>query len=376
MATVVLQSVCKDLGTVRAVEDLSLEVGDGEFMVLLGPSGCGKTTTLRMVAGLEPVSSGRILIDGRLANDLHPSERDVAMVFQSYALYPHMSVRRNLGYALARRGVDKREVQARVEDTASTLGLSSLLERKPGQLSGGQRQRVALGRAVIRKPKLFLMDEPLSNLDAKLRVEMRSELIRLQSSLGITTIYVTHDQVEGMTMGQRVAIMRAGRLEQLGKPLELFRQPCNRFVAEFMGQPSMNFFRGALCREGSGSRFTGQGLSVFLPGSDHTGEVEIGVRPQHLKATSRVSGSPTTQCLGRGTVDFVEHLGTESFANLTVGGRPTVATIDPEDPLDGGTAVALMAASVHFHVFEVPNGTRVQQGASQQLPPTLIKEPR
>ena len=259
MATVRLRGIGKSFGAgAAAVEDVTLDVEDGAFVTFVGPSGCGKSTTLRMIAGLEAATSGEIWIGDRLANDIHPADRDVAMVFQSYALYPHMSVRDNIAYGLKRRRVERSEIAARVDEVAALLQLGELLQRKPSQLSGGQRQRVALGRAIVRRPAVFLMDEPLSNLDAQLRVGMRTELLRLHAKLGITTIYVTHDQVEAMTMAERVVVMNKGRVEQHGPPLELYQRPDTLFVAKFLGTPPMNLIEGTLERAGSGARLRRQ----------------------------------------------------------------------------------------------------------------------
>src|SRR6187399_2260477 len=241
MATVTFENVNKVFGDFHAVKDLNLEIGDAEFMVLVGPSGCGKTTSLRMIAGLEEISSGTLRIGDRVVNDIAPKDRDIAMVFQSYALYPHMSVRDNLAFGLKLRKVPKAEIERRVNEAAETIQLQKLLDRKPKELSGGQRQRVALGRAIVREPAVFLMDEPLSNLDAKLRVQTRAEIARLHQRLGTTMVYVTHDQVEAMTMGQRIAVMSEGLLQQVGTPQDLYDNPKNRFVAGFIGSPAMNF---------------------------------------------------------------------------------------------------------------------------------------
>jgi multiple sugar transport system ATP-binding protein len=249
MAQVVLNDVTKVYpGPVRAVERVSLEIGDGEFVVLVGPSGCGKSTTLRMIAGLEEITAGTIVIDGRIVNDVHPKDRDIAMVFQNYALYPHMSVYKNMSFGLKLRGTPKSEIDRRVREAARVLGIEDLLDRKPRQLSGGQRQRVAVGRAIVREPKAFLFDEPLSNLDAGLRVEMRAELKRLHMRLKTTTVYVTHDQEEAMTLSDRVVIMHLGVVQQVGTPLEVYRRPANRFVASFLGTPPMNFLDMTLRR--------------------------------------------------------------------------------------------------------------------------------
>jgi multiple sugar transport system ATP-binding protein len=361
MAGVVLEGVVKAFGDTTVVERLDLEVRDGEFMVLLGPSGCGKTTILRMIAGLESVSAGNIVIGGRVSNWVHPSERNIAMVFQNYALYPHMTVARNLGYGLSRQGIDKQKVARAVEEIAQSLGLSGLLNRKPAQLSGGQRQRVALGRAVIRRPQVFLMDEPLSNLDAKLRVDMRNEVVRLQARLGTTTIYVTHDQIEAMTMGHRVAVMDHGRLEQVGSPLDLFQRPSNSFVAGFMGHPSINMFRGSLSA-GPGSRmFLGEGIRLELRNVDlGASEVLVGIRPQHLVAVEDArNGGLLGACVGQATVDFVEHLGTESFALLSMANRAAVAAVDPAAMISRGTEVSLFCKQERVHVFDAVTGRRV-----------------
>src|SRR6187431_1664388 len=257
MATVTFDNVNKVYGDFHAVKDLNLEIGDGEFMVLVGPSGCGKTTSLRMIAGLEEISSGTLRIGDRVVNDVAPKDRDIAMVFQSYALYPHMSVRDNMAFGLKLRKVPKADIEKRVNDAAGILNLEKLLDRKPKELSGGQRQRVALGRAIVREPAVFLMDEPLSNLDAKLRVQTRAEIARLHQRLGTTTIYVTHDQVEAMTMGDRIAVMRDGVLQQIGTPQELYDHPLNRFVAGFIGSPSMNFIDVTVEGTGDSARLNG-----------------------------------------------------------------------------------------------------------------------
>src|SRR6187399_1521612 len=265
MATVTFENVQKMYGDFQAVKDLNLEIGDGEFMVLVGPSGCGKTTSLRMIAGLEEISAGTLRIGDRVVNDVPPKDRDIAMVFQSYALYPHMSVRENLAFGLKLRKVPKAEIERRVNEAAETIQLQKLLDRKPKELSGGQRQRVALGRAIVREPAVFLMDEPLSNLDAKLRVETRANIARLHQRLKVTTVYVTHDQVEAMTMGQRIAVMSDARLQQVGTPQSLYDEPINRFVAGFIGSPSMNFLPVTLQGSGDAVTLVAEGLNVPLP---------------------------------------------------------------------------------------------------------------
>src|SRR5690349_2843680 len=265
MATVTFDHVYKRYGDVTAVSDLNLEIGDGEFMVLVGPSGCGKTTSLRMIAGLEEISDGELRIGDRVVNDVAPKDRDIAMVFQSYALYPHMSVRDNLAFGLKLRKVPKADIEKRISEAAGILELSPLLDRKPKQLSGGQRQRVALGRAIVREPKVFLMDEPLSNLDAKLRVQTRAEIARLHQRLRTTFVYVTHDQVEAMTMGSRIAVMNFGILQQVGTPQQLYDSPANRFVAGFIGSPAMNFLEMKVDGSGDGAALSFDGLRLPVP---------------------------------------------------------------------------------------------------------------
>jgi sn-glycerol 3-phosphate transport system ATP-binding protein len=296
-------------GTV-AVSDLSLEIDDGEFMIFVGPSGCGKTTALRMVAGLEKVTSGTIAIGDRIINAVSPRDRDIAMVFQNYALYPHMTVAKNLAFGLKERKMPKDEIERRVRDVTSMLGLDDLLRRRPAQLSGGQRQRVAMGRALVREPKAFLLDEPLSNLDAKLRVQVRGDLKRLHHRLGITTIYVTHDQVEAMTLGDRVAVLSNGVLQQLGAPQDVYDHPTNLFVAGFIGSPPMNLLR-ATAREGT---VTAGDLSLRIPGVPD-GEVVLGLRPEHLRPAT--DGRPQMEFL----VDVVEPLGDGVIVHGTVGGQ-------------------------------------------------------
>lgn len=286
MAIVSLERICKryDNSSPPAVEDVNLRIEDGEFMVLLGPSGCGKSTTLRMIAGLESISSGSLRIDDAEMNNVPAKDRDIAMVFQSYALYPHMTVRDNMAFGLRRRSTPRAEIKTRIETAADTLGLTELLDRKPFALSGGQRQRVALGRAIVRNPKVFLFDEPLSNLDAALRVHTRGELIRQHRRLGATMIYVTHDQVEAMTMGNRVCIMDRGRIVQVGAPLEVYRNPANEFVASFLGSPPTNITTGTMEPEGNGLRLSALGIQFHLSGFSAAGraEVRFGIRPEDI----------------------------------------------------------------------------------------------
>jgi multiple sugar transport system ATP-binding protein len=325
MATVDLEKLNKVYPNgFHAVKDLDLSVGDGEFMVLVGPSGCGKTTALRMVAGLEGVSSGTLRIAGKPVNDVAPKDRDIAMVFQNYALYPHMTVAENIGFALKLRKMSKAEVEAKVKETADILGLTEWLDRKPGQLSGGQRQRVAMGRAIVREPAVFLMDEPLSNLDAKLRVQMRAEVSRIQRRINVSTIYVTHDQVEAMTMGDRVAVMRGGVLQQCDIPQVLYDRPDNIFVAAFIGSPSMNLYEATV---GDGARSVKLGSQdIVLPQSvevAHAGlasyagrKIVLGLRPEHMPAAGNGTGPTLT-----GDVDLVEALGSELVVHFTIDAR-------------------------------------------------------
>jgi multiple sugar transport system ATP-binding protein len=344
MAAITFEHVAKvyDDGT-RAVEDLTLDVGDGEFVVLVGPSGCGKTTALRMVAGLEEITEGVIRIVDRVVNELEPRERDVAMVFQNYALYPHMDVYQNIAFGLRMRKVPKDQQKPKVEEVARILGLKEYLKRKPQQLSGGQRQRVAMGRAIVREPKAFLMDEPLSNLDAKLRVQMRAEISRIQRDVGVTTVYVTHDQVEAMTMGDRVAVMRRGELQQLASPQTLYDSPVNLFVASFIGSPQMNLLEVEIERRSGAlvARFGDQELPIpdevarrrpALGG--YAGRtVALGIRPEHLEdAAIESDGRPTL----RGKVLLTEALGSDLLAHVEIAARPVLT----EEVVEGAVVEA------------------------------------
>src|SRR3954469_24402401 len=347
MAEVQLEQVGKVYpdGT-RAVNDLNLDIADGEFVVLVGPSGCGKTTALRMVAGREEISEGLLKIGDRVVNDMTPRERDIAMVFQSYALYPHLSVYDNIAFGLKLKGVDKAEIEKRVAEAARILDLEPFLKRKPRALSGGQRQRVAMGRAIVRQPSAFLMDEPLSNLDAKLRVAMRAEIAGIQQRLGVTTIYVTHDQVEAMTMGDRVAVMRKGELQQVASPQELYDHPVNLFVGGFIGSPAMNLVQARIVRDGEATvadMGEGQALELdpelvarrpALAGFDGR-EVILGIRPEHLEDAAVAGGAPPRRRL-RGTVTLREALGSEIMMHLTVGARPAVTEETRELAEDAG----------------------------------------
>ena len=348
MAQVAIRDLSKvyDDGTC-AVDGLNLHIADGEFIVLVGPSGCGKTTALRMVAGLEEISGGEVQIGPRVVNDLAPRDRDIAMVFQSYALYPNMTVEDNTAFGLRMRKTPKEEIARRVDGIARTLGLQELMARKPLALSGGQRQRVAMGRAIVRRPAVFLMDEPLSNLDAKLRVQMRSEITRIQREVGTTTMYVTHDQVEAMTMGDRIAVMRKGRLQQVGPPQELYDRPSNLFVASFIGSPAMNLLRGRLELDGGEIRLCvgGQHLCLGADSGDLSAragqDVAVGVRPELLRARRR----PEDRSSLRGRVVAVESLGSDQLVHLDVGAPPVVTAevIEIASDLDDALAQDLKA---------------------------------
>jgi multiple sugar transport system ATP-binding protein len=352
-------------GGVHAVHDVDLEIGAGEFMVLVGPSGCGKSTLLRMIAGLEEVTSGSISIGDREVTNYSPRERDVAMVFQNYALYPHMSVERNLGYGLRVRHMPKDEIKARVGEVAKLLGLEDLLDRRPGALSGGQRQRVAMGRAIVREPSAFLMDEPLSNLDAKLRVGMRAELARLHARLDVTTVYVTHDQVEAMTLGQRVAVMRDGYLQQADTPQNLYRNPANLFVAAFIGSPSMNLVEATV----EDGRASFGGYEIPLPGEvPISGTVILGIRPQDFEEAAFADAS-----LPRIDVEaaVVEELGSESHVIFPID-APVVDT-DPVGAAVGGEDEAVLVADDRRSLFTAEVNPAANVRAGQKL--TLAVDP-
>jgi len=326
-----------------AVETLDLEIRDGEFLVLVGPSGCGKSTTLRMIAGLEEATGGRILIDGVDVTPAAPAERDIAMVFQNYALYPHMSVRENMAFGLRMRHLPEAEIQRRVEEAAAILSVEDLLERRPREMSGGQRQRVALGRAIVRQPKAFLFDEPLSNLDAKLRVQMRTEIARLHRRLGTTMIYVTHDQVEAMTLGDRIVVMNQGRVQQVEAPMELYRRPANRFVAGFIGSPAMNALPGRL----TGAGFLPTGGEDLLPlgAGLPAGDATLGLRPESLDIQE---GLPT---LAEVELDVVERMGHETLVYFRLFGQACVARLSPDQAVRPGQRVAMGLKSAGWHFF-------------------------
>jgi ABC-type sugar transport system ATPase subunit len=338
MATITYEHISKQYGDTLAVDDLNISVADGEFLVLVGPSGCGKTTALRMLAGLEQISSGRVLIGDRVVNEVAPGERDVAMVFQSYALYPHMTVYGNLAFSLRTHSVPKAEVDRRVREAARVLELESYLERKPKQLSGGQRQRVALGRAIVREPSAFLMDEPLSNLDAALRVNMRAEILKLQRRLGTTTIYVTHDQIEAMTMGSRIAVMSKGVLQQIGTPEEVYTQPTNTFVARFIGSPAMNLVPSALVGVGRRSQV-------------------VGFRPEHVVLGNSRPDSLSYEAL----VEVVEYLGNEQLAHLRLRDQELVVKIPAEPRLEAGRDASFSVPNAKLHFFDAETGVATSQ---------------
>jgi len=354
MATVTFDHVFKRFpGDVIAVNDLNLQVADGEFLILVGPSGCGKTTALRCVAGLETISDGKLLIGDQVVNDVAPKDRDIAMVFQSYALYPHMSVYDNLAFGLKLRKMPKAEIDKRVREAAGILGLDKYLDRKPKALSGGQRQRVALGRAIVREPKVFLMDEPLSNLDAKLRVQTRAEIARIHRRLGTTIVYVTHDQVEAMTMGDRIAVMKDGLLQQVGTPEELYTHPANLFVAGFIGSPAMNFVTvttagGELMMGESRLSLGGEPARVVAaqaPGKSLT----IGFRPEHLKLAN---GTTDSMMRFPAVVDVVEYLGNEELIHARAEGNDIVALLPSDRKVKAGEKVELAVPLDQLFVFD------------------------
>ena len=378
MATVTFENVNKMYGEFHAVKDLNLEIGDGEFMVLVGPSGCGKTTSLRMIAGLEEISAGTLRIGDRVVNDVPPKDRDIAMVFQSYALYPHMSVRENLAFGLKLRKVPKADIERRVKEAAETIQLDKLLDRKPKELSGGQRQRVALGRAIVREPAVFLMDEPLSNLDAKLRVQTRAEIARLHQRLKTTVVYVTHDQVEAMTMGSRIAVMNEGVLQQVGTPQTLYDTPINRFVAGFIGSPSMNFVDVTLDTSSGSPRLVGANdWSIPLPRQYKDAAVVpgrslvAGFRPEHLDigdATSDVGSF-------RARADVVEYLGNEELLHLNAADKDIVAIVDSEHRVRPGDIVSLVLPLTKVHLFDAETGMTVAPDLvpTEDAPPAVIE---
>ncbi len=360
MARVIFDGVTKRYaGGVDAVKNLNMEINDREFLVLVGPSGCGKSTAMRMVAGLEEITDGRIIIGDRVVNDLPPKDRDVAMVFQSYALYPHMTVRDNLAYPLKLRKIPKDERERRVREAARTLDIEPYLDRKPKALSGGQRQRVALGRAIVRNADVFLMDEPLSNLDAKLRVQTRAELIKLHERVQTTTIYVTHDQVEAMTMGDRIAVMSLGVLQQLDTPQNLYDLPANKFVAGFIGSPSMNFVDANVQQSEGGLYAVSHGFRMHIPKhkekamQSYIGQtVTMGVRPEHLVDRAHANGVAPADSFIPATVDVIELLGNEIFVYLNNEAATLTARMDPDLRLQRGQKIEVTASPEKLHFFD------------------------
>ena len=362
MATVRLDRVRKVYPNGHVgLDAASFDINDGELLVLVGPSGCGKTTLLRMIAGLESISSGTLSIDGRVVNDIAPKDRDVAMVFQNYALYPHMTVAENLGFGLRLRGKSSEDIERRVREAARLLELESRLDARPAALSGGQRQRVALGRALVREPKVFLLDEPLSNLDAKLRLSMRVEIARLHRQLQTTTIYVTHDQVEAMTLGQRIVVLDGGKIQQIDTPMNLYSKPANLFVAGFLGSPAMNLLRGRLRREGGWHLDTAHAPLALgdLPMQAQALEiwngrdVVLGVRPEDLQPAPRETATLTAM------VEVIELVGNEAFINLRFGDRPLVSRVLPHQTPAAQSSLHLGVATDRLHFFDTESGTRI-----------------
>lgn len=353
MAEVRLQNITKQFGTQTAVATMNLTINDGEFMVLVGPSGCGKTTTLRMIAGLEEPTDGDIFIGERNVTYLEPKARDIAMVFQNYALYPHMKVFDNLAYSMKLAGVEKQQIKNQVDKAAAMLGIQDLLDRYPRQLSGGQQQRVALGRAIVRHPQVFLMDEPLSNLDAKLRVQTRAELIKLHRQLKTTVVYVTHDQIEAMTMGTRIVVMKDGYVQQTGEPTEIYQQPANMFVAAFVGSPPMQFLHGTLENSVSGTLFRGEGFAIPLPDGFASGakKVAVGFRPESLRFCPAHEDEWSIPC----DVEVVENIGSEALVHVRTGDGSLliVKLSDLESIPSPGEHVRVRAAKGNLHLFDV-----------------------
>lgn len=355
MAELTIENLHKSYGSVEILKDINLEVAHGEFVVFVGPSGCGKSTLLRMICGLDEVTSGNLIVGGQIINDVPSSKRGIAMVFQSYALYPHMSVAENMGYALKLAKTPKTEIDKRVRNAAEILKIDTYLDRKPRQLSGGQRQRVAIGRAIVREPEIFLFDEPLSNLDAALRVDMRVEFGRLKERLGTTMIYVTHDQVEAMTLADKIVVMNAGRIEQIGSPIDLYARPANRFVAGFIGSPRMNFLPATPIEGGvelPGGRLTLDGFVSAVS--------EIGVRPEHLRPGSEGAGTLS------GTVLTTEHLGSDTFAHVELAPelRPAMVRLPGEQRLPAGHTVTLTFDLADAYAFD-SNGSAVSLTRAQ-----------
>ncbi|MFA6450692.1 MAG: sn-glycerol-3-phosphate ABC transporter ATP-binding protein UgpC [bacterium] len=360
MAGVAFQNVNKSFGDVHVVKDLNLEIADKEFLVLVGPSGCGKSTTLRMLAGLEEITSGEVSIGGRVINDVAPKDRNIAMVFQNYALYPHMTVYENMAFGLKLRKMPREEIDSRVRDAAGILGIDQLLKRRPRELSGGQRQRVAVGRAIVRRPDVFLFDEPLSNLDAKFRVQMRAELSKLYQTLQTTIVYVTHDQVEAMTMGSQIAIMNEGRLMQVGAPMDVYNKPKNKFVASFIGSPSMNFFDGVI----EGGAFKCPAFTLQVPENNKPGagsnsaKLILGIRPEDILDAKYASETVNAMKL-TADVEVVEPLGAQTILNLSAGGANFTAVVDPRTAASPGRKTDLLFNCDKIHFFDGDSGAAI-----------------
>ncbi|MFH1367740.1 MAG: sn-glycerol-3-phosphate ABC transporter ATP-binding protein UgpC [Elusimicrobiota bacterium] len=363
MARVMLEKIWKKFGDVEVVKDFNLEIQDKEFCILVGPSGCGKTTTLRMIAGLEDITSGDVYIGDRRVNDLPPKDRDIAMVFQNYALYPHMSVYENMAFGLKLRGYSKKEIDIRVREAADILSIGHLLERRPKQLSGGQRQRVAVGRAIVRKPKVFLFDEPLSNLDAKLRVQMRAELKKLHEKLQCTIVYVTHDQTEAMTMGDKICVMKDGVIQQVDGPISLYDRPNNKFVAGFIGSPPMNFVDTDVIERGD-NLFLNEGMfEIKLPAKFKAAvmpfkgqKVALGVRPEDIYDKLFYTLGPKEGNLMSATVDVVEPLGSEIYLHLNTGKNTLVAKVEPHNQAKPNQVIELVVNLNKTHIFHPQTG--------------------
>jgi multiple sugar transport system ATP-binding protein len=353
MATVEFRKLVKRYGPVDVVHGIDVAIADGEFIVLVGPSGCGKSTTLRMLAGLEDVSGGEILIGGRIVNEIAPRDRDIAMVFQDYALYPHMSVRDNMAFSLLYRKLPRKEIDARVRAAAEILGLTAYLDRRPRQLSGGQRQRVAMGRAIVRKPQVFLFDEPLSNLDAKLRGTMRVEMKKLHQRLGVTTVFVTHDQIEAMTLADRVVVMNAGRIEQIGTPDEVYHAPASLFVAGFIGAPTMNLLR-ARFEAPQALRLAGGDIIPMAAGRSETDQVVFGIRPEDVDVAE--GPLPPGSAEVRAVVEVVEPLGADTLVFTTVSGAALTARVRPGVRPAPGATITLRLDLARAHLFDAETG--------------------
>jgi len=355
--------VNKSFGETRVLHDINLDIQDGEFIVLVGPSGCGKSTTLRLLAGLEEISGGTISIDDRVVNDVPPKDRDIAMVFQNYALYPHMNVFDNMGFGLKLRKFSKEEIETRVNEAAEILGIEDLLQRKPKELSGGQRQRVALGRAIVRQPKVFLFDEPLSNLDAKLRVQMRTEIKKLHATLGTTMVYVTHDQVEAMTMGDRIVVMKDGYIHQVDSPLDVYSKPNDVFVAGFIGSPSMNFLNMKVKRNGGSVKLSDGSLEFALPEkygealtNSKTDEVVLGIRPEDIHLAKEHPDAPNTFPM---VIDVSEPMGSEVYLYFSTGQHDMIARIEGNYNFDYSEEVPLTFNLEQAHLFDIQSEERL-----------------